>query len=212
MKQQLPPDRGTGPLQQHALVRPQRRAGAADGHLPARRAAADAVPLFAEVMTGFEYAAAVGMLYEGLARGRPEGHPRHPRPLRRAPAQPVGRGRVRPPLRPRDGLVGRGSGVDRVPVLRRGRLHDVRPAPGNLVFLVNRQRVGLLLGRTVGCGLPRPTRCRRGRARPRAPSIWRDTASTASASGVSWGPAIASTSMCVEAEARSPGGCVTSRA
>ena len=35
-------------------------------------------------------------------------HRGHPRPLRRPEAQPLRRGRVRPPLRPRDGQLGRG--------------------------------------------------------------------------------------------------------
>ena len=42
-----------------------RRSGAADGELSSR-APANPFPYFGEVMTGFEYTAAVGMLYEGM--------------------------------------------------------------------------------------------------------------------------------------------------
>ncbi len=68
-------------------------------------------PYFSEVMTGFEYTAAVGMLYEGQTDNGLKCIREHPRPLRRAKAQPLRRGRVRPPLRPGDGQLGGGSGL-----------------------------------------------------------------------------------------------------
>ncbi len=83
-------------------------------------------PYFSEVMTGFEYTAAVGMLYEGQTeqglrcikniRDRYDG----------ARAQPLRRSRVRPPLRPRDGQLGRRAGLDRIPLFGRGQDHDLR--------------------------------------------------------------------------------------
>ena len=93
------------------------------GHRPERP-----FPYFTEVMTGFEYTPAVGMLYEGLVdegltviadiRARYDGRA----------AQPVRRGRVRPPLRARDGELGRGPGADRLPLRRPVRGDAVRTA------------------------------------------------------------------------------------
>ncbi len=101
-------------------------------------------PYFSEVMTGFEYTAAVGMLYEGQTEAGPQVHRERPRPLRRPQAQPLRRGRVRPPLRPGDGQLGGGAGADRLPVFRRGQGHDLR-AEGGHVLLVQRLRLGKLL-------------------------------------------------------------------
>ena len=60
-----PADGHARALQPHARVRDGRRVGAADGQL-SEGPAGEPVPVLREVMTGFEYTAAVGMLYEGL--------------------------------------------------------------------------------------------------------------------------------------------------
>ncbi len=81
-------------------------------------------PYYAEVMTGFEYSAAVlmldaGMVKEGLEcianiRRRYDGERRNP----------VERGRVRAPLRPRHGCVVGRAFTERIPLSRRGKERD----------------------------------------------------------------------------------------
>ncbi len=84
-----------------------------------RERPANPFPYFGEVMTGFEYTAAVGHAVRGHDTRGPAVDSRHPGALRRPEAQPVRRSRVRPPLRARDGELGGGARADRLPLLRR---------------------------------------------------------------------------------------------
>ena len=77
-------------------------------------------PYATEVMTGFEYTAAVGMLYEGQLNAGLSMHPGRTRSLRRPQAQPLRRGRMRAPLCPRHGGLGGGVGLDRLLLFRGG--------------------------------------------------------------------------------------------
>ena len=67
-----------------------------------------------EVWTGIEYQVASHLIYEGLRRGRPERRQGRPRPLRRLAPQSLGRGRMRPSLRPGDVVLGRPAGPVRL--------------------------------------------------------------------------------------------------
>ena len=80
----------------------------ADGLVPPRPPAPRPVPYFNELMTGFEYAAAVGMLYEGRTADGLKCIAAIPRPVRRAETLPVQRGRVRTITTPAPWPVGRG--------------------------------------------------------------------------------------------------------
>ena len=96
----LPQGPQAGPLVRHAG-----RGRPADVHLAPRRGRPACTQgfdyYFNECMNGFEYQVAGHMIWEGMVRGRAGRHPGHPRPLPRLAPQPLERGRVRRPLRPR---------------------------------------------------------------------------------------------------------------
>ena len=98
-------------------------------------------PYFPEAMTGFEYTAAIGMLYEGQIQEGLTRDCRCPCPLRWAEAQPAERGGMRPPLCPCHDRLGGRVGAVRIPLFGGYPDHDVRAAGGE-PLLVQRLRVG----------------------------------------------------------------------
>ncbi|MCK7489588.1 MAG: non-lysosomal glucosylceramidase [Anaerotruncus sp.] len=113
-------------------------------------------PYFTEVMTGFEYAAAVGMLYEGDdARAACSVDPRHPRPLRR-------RASAAPSTRPSAATTTPGPwpAGPAVPALTGfswdgvDQGHDLRRPGEGTVLLVERRRLGNLPDRGRAAGRP----------------------------------------------------------
>ncbi len=111
-----------------------------------RERPANPFPYFTEVMTGFEYTAAVGMLYEGMTaeglacigdiRDRYDGR-------KRSPFDEAECGHHYA----RDGKLGRGPGTDRLPLLCCHADADLRRAAGP-ALLVERRSLGHMPDRT----------------------------------------------------------------
>lgn len=98
-------------------------------------------PYYSEVMIGFEYTAAAGMIFEGLEQEGAAMHPGHPQPVRRRQAQSVRRGGVRTPLCAGHDELGRGYRPDRISLQRRGAV-TAPCSPAGPVFLEQRQCLG----------------------------------------------------------------------
>ncbi|MCK7534183.1 MAG: GH116 family glycosyl-hydrolase [Marinilabiliales bacterium] len=114
-------------LQRPADLRPQRRAGPPALLLAQGRPAAAALSLFGR---GLDRDRVPGRLAPHLRRPRRGGAERRqgrPRPLRRPAAQSLERGRMRPPLRPGDVVLGRPDGPLRILLFSARKEHGFRP-------------------------------------------------------------------------------------
>ena len=104
-------------LQQHAGLRGGRRVGARHGRLPEGPPGA-ALPLLRRGDDRLRVRGRGGDALRGDGGGGPARDPGRPRALRRRAAEPLRRGRVRPPLRARDGELGGRPRPHRLPVVR----------------------------------------------------------------------------------------------